>query len=41
MEDEINEWLDYQVRYTTWHEAIEGHKKAVEWVLNGCKDDPR
>ena len=28
----------YQERYSTWKEAEEGHKKAVEWVKNGCKD---
>jgi hypothetical protein len=26
-------------RYSTWDEAVEGHKKAVEWVKNGCKED--
>lgn len=29
----------YMDRYTTWHEAIVGHKKAVQWVLDGCKDE--
>jgi len=28
----------YQDRYSTWQEAEEGHKKAVEWVKNGCKE---
>jgi len=32
-------WLDYQARYSTWKEAEEGHKQAVEWVKNGCKDE--
>ncbi len=32
----------YMDRYTTWDEAIEGHKKAIQWVLDGCvDDDPR
>ena len=26
-------------RYSTWGQAEEGHKKAVKWVKNGCKDD--
>lgn len=26
----------YMDRYTTWTEAVEGHKKAVQWVLDGC-----
>lgn len=29
----------YQERYSTWQEAEEGHKKAVEWVKNGCVED--
>lgn len=29
----------YCERYTTWKEAEEGHKKAVQWVLDGCEDD--
>ena len=29
----------YSYRYTTWDEAIEGHKKAIQWVLDGCVDD--
>lgn len=29
---------DYQDRYSTWEEAEEGHKKAVQWVLDGCKE---
>ncbi len=28
----------YMDRYTTWDEAVEGHKKAIEWVNEGCKD---
>lgn len=31
------EWLNYQERYCTWKEAEEGHKRAVQWVLDGCK----
>ena len=33
------EWEDYCDRYSTWIEAEEGHKRAVEWVKNGCKED--
>jgi hypothetical protein len=29
----------YMDRYTTLDEAINGHKKAVQWVLDGCKND--
>lgn len=30
----------YMRRYTTWEQAVEGHKKAVEWVKSGCpKED--
>lgn len=29
----------YCERYSTWQEAEEGHKRAVEWVKNGCKDE--
>lgn len=25
--------------YYTWNEAVEGHKKAIKWVENGCKDE--
>jgi hypothetical protein len=32
-------WLDYQERYSTYEEALAGHKRAVEWVKNGCKED--
>ena len=28
---------DYQERYTTWNEAVEGHKKAIEWIKNARK----
>jgi len=35
-----NESIDiYCERYSTWDEAVEGHKKAIQWVLDGCKDD--
>lgn len=34
-----NESDIYCERYSTWQEAEYGHKKAVEWVLNGCKED--
>lgn len=33
------ESLDYCDRYTTWDAALEGHKEAIEWVKNECKDD--
>lgn len=29
----------YMERYSTWQEAEEGHKRAVEWVMNGCKEE--
>lgn len=29
----------YMDRYSTWQEAEEGHKKAMQWVLEGCKVD--
>lgn len=29
----------YCDRYATWKEAEEGHKKAVQWVIDGCKED--
>ncbi len=29
----------YMNRYTTWDEAVEGHKKAIQWVLDGCKEE--
>lgn len=32
---------NYQVRYTTWDEALLGHEKAKQWVLDGCKEDER
>ncbi len=28
---------DYQERYCTWDEAVEGHKRAVEYVLAHAK----
>jgi len=28
----------YQERYATWKEAEEGHKRAIQWVKDGCKD---
>lgn len=29
----------YMDRYTTWAEALVGHQKAVQWVLDGCKEE--
>lgn len=29
----------YCDRYSTWDEAVQGHKKAVQWVKDGCKDE--
>jgi hypothetical protein len=29
----------YCDRYSTYQEAEEGHKKAVQWVKDGCKED--
>ena len=34
-----DKWLHYQERYHTWKEAEEGHKKACQWVQDGCKDE--
>jgi hypothetical protein len=31
----------YCDRYSTWDEAVIGHKKAIQWVKDGCKDEPR
>jgi len=36
---EDGESLDYEDRYTTWQEAEEGHKHAVQWVKDGCKEE--
>jgi hypothetical protein len=31
---EHDPWTDiYMDRYSTWHEAVAGHQKAIEWVL--------
>ena len=33
-------WVDiYCERYSTWDEAIAGHEKAIQWVLDGFKDE--
>ena len=29
----------YMDRYTTWDEAVEGHKKAIQWVNEGATYD--
>lgn len=29
----------YCTRYSTWQQAEEGHIEAVNWVLNGCKEE--
>ena len=29
----------YMDRYSTWEEAQQGHEKAIQWVLDGDKDD--
>ncbi len=31
-----NDSVIYMARYTTWDEAIAGHKRAIQWVKNGC-----
>lgn len=31
----------YCERYTTWQQAEEGHKRAIQWVKDGCKEDER
>lgn len=30
---------EYCRRYSTWDEAIDGHKKAVQWVIDGCNEE--
>lgn len=30
---------EYQTRCSTWDEAVEMHKKAIEFIKNGCKDE--
>lgn len=34
-----DESLDYCDRYSSYDEALEGHKKAIEWVKDGCNED--
>ena len=29
----------FQEQYATWKQAEKGHKRTIEWVKNGCKDD--
>lgn len=29
----------YVDRYVTYGEALQGHQKAVQWVIEGCKDE--
>lgn len=29
----------YMDRYTTWDEAVKGHKRAIQWVNEGSKHD--
>lgn len=29
----------YQTRCSTWDEAVQMHKDAIEWVKSGCKDE--
>lgn len=29
----------YRDRYSTWEQAEEGHKRAIQWVKNGCKHE--
>lgn len=36
-----NQFLDYQARYSTYDEAIDGHQKAIDWFNGGMKDDYR
>lgn len=39
LDEEKDEWMNYEERYSTWAEAEEGHKKALQWVKDGCKED--
>lgn len=29
----------YCDRYSTWEKAEKGHKKAIEWIKNWCKEE--
>ncbi len=29
----------YQTRCSTWEQALQMHKTAIEWIKNGCPDD--
>jgi hypothetical protein len=29
----------YLDRYSTWDEAMSGHKRAIKWVIDGCNDE--
>jgi len=31
----------YCERYSTWQEAEEGHKRAIKWAMDGCKEEDR
>lgn len=38
--DNITDFCEiYLKRYPTWQDAEEGHKHAVNWVINGCKKE--
>lgn len=35
-----DDWHEiYMDIYSTWDEAVEGHKRAIQWILDGCKQD--
>ena len=36
--DDGTKWLDFQERYSTRAEALEGHKRAVEWATKYQQD---
>lgn len=38
-DEKADKWMNYEERYSTWQEAEEGHKRAVQWVKDGCKKD--
>jgi hypothetical protein len=29
-----HEWLDYQERYATWDQAVDGHVRAIDYVYH-------
>ncbi len=38
LNEKKREWLDYEEHYSTWQEALDGHRRAVQWVKEGCNE---